>query len=538
VAILYVGSTRWTAVTAWAASTAYTVGDLRRQLAGVAAGSERVFRCTTAGTSGGTEPTWVITKGATTTSGGAVFTEVTGDEAFNSPNNFAAPHARLRHAFSWGAAGDTFYVSQAHAATEAAAVTLTSPGTAASPCIVLCIDDAQATATLTTGATETVTSTNSLNFAGFCNSDGVGYRGGSSGTAVLQFISPLPWYWWISNGHLRGLGTTGANGIIVGGTASTNDDMGLELNNVTVQTGAAGRSILIRANLKWRNTANAVDGTLPTNLFVCAVAFPGRVELRGVDLSALGVGRTLVDISAASSSKFLFLDCKLGALDAITTGANPGQGGTEVDVINSDSADTNFRYSRHRYQGTVTHETTVIRTGGASDGVTGFSRVLISSANSKFFAPQQGVWTYFWNSTVGSPVTCAMEVVNDGTILTDAQAWVEAEAVTTSGFPLGGFATDRAANILSTPANQTTSSEPWTTTGLGAPVFQVLSTTITPLEIGWIRMRTCLARPSTTLYVCPKVLANSTQYMTESGDIVNVAAGGGGGGSPSAYAFC
>ena len=62
----------WFAVTPWAATTAVAVGALRRQLAAPAVNSERVFVCTTAGTTGSTEPTWVITRGARTTAVGTV----------------------------------------------------------------------------------------------------------------------------------------------------------------------------------------------------------------------------------------------------------------------------------------------------------------------------------------------------------------------------------------------------------------------------------------------------------------------------------
>src|SRR5262245_12672372 len=89
----YVGSVQWTAVTSWAASTAYTVGQLRKQLAAPAAGSERVFVCRVAGTSGGTEPTWVTTRGATTADNTASWAEVTGRPALNADVTNTPPWA-------------------------------------------------------------------------------------------------------------------------------------------------------------------------------------------------------------------------------------------------------------------------------------------------------------------------------------------------------------------------------------------------------------------------------------------------------------
>ena len=53
------------AVSAWAASTAFAVGDIRRATTVQASGLW--FRCTTAGTSGSSEPSWATESGNTTT---------------------------------------------------------------------------------------------------------------------------------------------------------------------------------------------------------------------------------------------------------------------------------------------------------------------------------------------------------------------------------------------------------------------------------------------------------------------------------------
>lgn len=55
--------TQLTTTTAWAASTAYSVGDIRRAVAW----NDTLFECVVAGTSGGAEPTWSTTIGAETT---------------------------------------------------------------------------------------------------------------------------------------------------------------------------------------------------------------------------------------------------------------------------------------------------------------------------------------------------------------------------------------------------------------------------------------------------------------------------------------
>ena len=62
------------AYTAWAATTAFVVGDIRRATTLQASGL--VFRCTTAGTSGSTEPVWATDIGSTVTDDTVTWTAI------------------------------------------------------------------------------------------------------------------------------------------------------------------------------------------------------------------------------------------------------------------------------------------------------------------------------------------------------------------------------------------------------------------------------------------------------------------------------
>jgi lambda family phage minor tail protein L len=62
------------AVAAWAASTAFSVGDIRRATTDQASGL--FFRCTTAGTSGSSEPSWPTDIGSTITDNTCVWTAI------------------------------------------------------------------------------------------------------------------------------------------------------------------------------------------------------------------------------------------------------------------------------------------------------------------------------------------------------------------------------------------------------------------------------------------------------------------------------
>jgi hypothetical protein len=161
---------------------------------------------------------------------------------------------------------------------------------------------------------------------------------------------------------------------------------------------------------------------------------------------------------------------------------------------------------RHQYEGDVYSETTIVRTGGASNGTTPLSHKLVSSAARKFTAPLYGPDLVIWNAAVGSAKTATVEIVHDSvTNLTDAEVWLEVEYLGTSGFPMSLFASDRKADILATAADQTDSSEAWTTTGLTNPNTQKLSVTFTPQEIGVVRARVVLAKASATVYVDPLI---------------------------------
>ena len=89
--------------------------------------------------------------------------------------------------------------------------------------------------------------------------------------------------------------------------------------------------------------------------------------------------------------------------------------------------------------------------------------------------------------------------------MTDQQIWLEVQYLGTSGFPLGAFIDDAAADYLAVASNQTASSVAWTTTGLTNPNKQKLSVTFTPQEKGFIHAVVKVAMASKTVFICPKL---------------------------------
>ncbi len=144
---------------------------------------------------------------------------------------------------------------------------------------------------------------------------------------------------------------------------------------------------------------SAILGSLPTTLLNGTSLFSANTRITGVDLSALGSGKTLVDQNVdASDQEILFTDCKLGSSVAIGNELTARFGDIIVRAINCDSGDTNYRYYLSMYEGTVRSESTIVRTSGATDGTTSISRKMVSGANTKFYAPLRSDWMLFWDN--------------------------------------------------------------------------------------------------------------------------------------------
>jgi hypothetical protein len=176
-----------------------------------------------------------------------------------------------------------------------------------------------------------------------------------------------------------------------------------------------------------------------------------------------------------------------------------------VEFVNTDSSNTNYRYYRQTYNGIILEETTNVRTGGASNGTTSISRKLTSSAGACFVSPLELPCIATWNETAGSEITATVHIMTDNVTLTDAECWLEIEYLGNADYPVSSFANDRAASLLATPANQTTSTETWDETDIGTPVKQKLAVAFTPQMKGPVKARVMLAKASTTVYVCPKM---------------------------------
>jgi hypothetical protein len=451
-----------------------------------------------------------------------------GDDA-DDGSTWALAKATLAGAFAAAAAGDTIYVSHQHAENTAGALSLVSPGTAAAPCLVLCVNDGAAPPTaLATTATVSTDATFGANisFTKFCYYYGISFLAGvSASNARHIYIGTASDPWWIRFDSCKlKLMSTQASVIQISAAAASADDALCEWVNCEISFGNASNNIAVSAtHLIATGCTLDAAATLSTTLFITGQSH-SSINAKGCDLSPLAAGKSLVSVAGAGRHLIDFENCKLGSAVALTTGTIPGQGGAVVRLVNCDSADTQNRYQKTVYQGSIFSDTGCVRTGGATDGTTAVARKMVSSAATQFYSPLETDPIRIWNETVGSEITVECHVVTDNVTLTDAECWLEVEYQGTSGFPQSLFASDRSANILATPAAQTASTATWSGTvydALGTPVKQKLSVSFTPQEKGWVTCRVLVAKASTTVYVCPKV-----ELSTYSPSLVQMTPGG------------
>ena len=421
-----------------------------------------------------------------------------GSDADNG-TTWALAKATLSAGLSACAAGDRLFVSQAHA--EPSGSSLNSPGTLAAPVLVICGNDGAAppTAVATSGVvTGGVNFSNTLYVYGlsFISSGFCYFQQGSS--AVQRFES--------CKFETTNPGSGG--GFYSGGNNST---YLTEFINCTFKWGHANNVTAMAGYTRIVGGGAAAGSATPN---YCFGLFSDRsaadVDITAFDFSSLGSTVNIFGVGGGSG-RLTVRDSKLPAswTGSLVTGTIPCKG-QRFEMFNCDGADTNYRLWVEDYAGSVKQETTIVLTGGASDGTTPIAWKMTTSSSAKYPAivlesPELAVW----NDSVGAAVTATVEIVHDsqgagsGAAFQDDEVWLELVHLGTSGFPLGARLTDCKADVLASAANQASSSSTWTTTGLTTPVKQKLSVTFTPQEKGFVLARVVLAKASKTVYVDP-----------------------------------
>jgi hypothetical protein len=418
--------------------------------------------------------------------------------------DWANAFTTIAAAFTGGTAGDTFWVADDHAETQASAMTITAKGTMAAPSRVICVRRSggsvpPVSADLRTTGTITTTGANSITINGTtvaCNWYGLTFNGGTGAASTQIIIGANDIRHNFVSCNFKKLGTTATTAAFnFGGTRTR-----LTFDNCMFTFGNVGDGFTTGGRIIWENTpSGGVATALTTGMFV-SVTNPADIILRGIDLSTLAGSSTIVRALANPAMEITLINCKLGA--SVTVAATPTVLGPQVNLVNCDSGDTNYRTERYLYQGTMTTETTTVRTGGASDGTTTIAWKIVPTTNNERDFPFSTFPISIWNETVGSVTLTIEGTWAGGAVPTTADIWMEVEHLDTSGFPLSTITSFGPADVLAAGTNHTSSSETW---GAGGTTKFKMAATITPAEKGPISVTIKYAHTSNTVWIDPEI---------------------------------
>lgn len=433
-------------------------------------------------------------------------------------STWALADATLAASIVAAGAGGTSFVSDNHAETQASSLSIVSSGIPSNPAVILCVDDTgdpEPPTALAITAAITTTGASAMSIAGSFYCYGVTFNVGTGGTAAdfnfdlnnaddIQFFEKC----------IFKILTTNQNAQLIIGSNNNALNGKMVWKDVDILMSHTGSEILMYVNLHWIGGSWLSGGTIPTGgIFISGGNNRhDHLLVENVDLSQIGASSELVDVGNINGN-YIFRNCLLSAsLGGFTTGAFPGPSGAKVIIENCDSGDTNYKFEHISYEGNVREETTIIRTGGASDSDTGFSMEMVSSANTAYpLIPLESLEIPVRIDSVGSSLAITVEIVHDsqgsgaGSDLQDDEIGLHVSFSDTLNSTQYTLNTSEKADYLAAATDYANSSETWTTTGLTTPVKQTLTVTMTPEEKGYYVIKVLLYKASSTVFVCPKV---------------------------------
>lgn len=450
----------------------------------------------------------------------------TGSDA-NSGATWALAKATLTAALTAAGTNGTVYVSQAHSEVLAANTSYSIPD----GCRVLGVNDsAEPPTTLVSaadathpvisgdnGATTYLITLNSGNgslVSGIEFTSGANYTGSTS-TILFDSVNTVGAHLWNKCKFTYG-GASGAGGFQAGyggGRARHH-----YFSNCILSF--ASSSMRIRqqgGNIYFNNLVLA--GTAPSILLDLSFAnSDARLYIENSDLSSIS---TLANVASTENyAAALFSRCPVKSGVVLTSGARTRPNATPVQMHLCDSTNTNYRIWEDYGTGSIINETTIIKTGGASDGTTTYS-LKCSTTSVAFYpitlleVPVMPVWI----DTIGSPVTITVDFVHDTAVAAGQGAgtsfafrndeiWMEGAYMGSSLYPIGTYTSNAVADVLTTPSDQPSSSATWTTTGMTTPVKQKLTLTFTPQMKGYFVPKVKIAKASKVIYIDPKAVVS------------------------------
>lgn len=409
------------------------------------------------------------------------------------------------------AVGDDIWIAATHSEVAASAVTYAFPGTNASPnrCIAASTASGNAppiSSDLVSSATPSVASSTGggIILSGDVYFRGVVFNGGSStGTGGVTACNTGGNFQKFELCSINKVGTGAGGSISFGGGAT-----GVWLYNSSISFGSTSDVLTIRGRHLWQNGSITAGAAVPSPLFSNTAA--GTFVIEGVDLSA--ITGTLCPNNTSGPQTFYFKDCKLNAGVSVlpaTSITTFGLVSNEAYVVRCDSGATTYRQEKHNYCADLIQNTSITRSGGATDGTTPISWQITTTANAKWYNNFQSFPISMWNSTVGVPVTVVIHATSNlaaGAFPNNDDIWIEVEYLGSSSTPLGSFSTNTISNVLATNAAYTSDGATWANAPAGG-TFK-MSVTVTPQMAGPITVYVRCAKVSTIFYVDPLIASS------------------------------
>ena len=221
------------------------------------------------------------------------------------------------------------------------------------------------------------------------------------------------------------------------------------------------------------------------------------------DLSGKTFTNLLTVASNVNPSNMVVQNCRIPGLLGWITGTLGAYGAQKLSVYNTDLADTHINFREQDYSGTVETDAATYKTGGAQQAdSTNFSWKMGGSTSASLLYPLRSPELALWNTVTALSQTATVEILRDNvTALKDNEVWLEVTYYYFSGYPLARTISDRVPTVIDSPANQTTSTVAWINS-MSNPNKQKLVVSFTAQEVGYVKIRVCLAT-NTTIYVDP-----------------------------------
>jgi hypothetical protein len=464
----------------------------------------KILVCTVSGTVSGGEPARAAytTTGATTTDNAATW--VTLKDSSNHFSSWSTPHARLGNAVTWSqnaSTGFNLFVASDHSEATASSLNISFNNLSTTTTqFVYCVNKSNVpptSANVTTGATLTgaTAAGSTLSWGGFKALNGLTIVGGGGANATGPTMQGSGEYYNCtftlnSPGSAQSYFPGSGLGVSVA-----------DYYNCTFNFNNAGDVISYNNSAFIARYFNCTfAGTVPTTLHSGNGTGTNYILMQGCDLSFMGAGKTIVGSGASANA--VIQDCKLGS--GVTLQGAPTISQLQPVLLNvrADSAADSYRQEKWNSRGSQVVETTIVRTGGASDGTTGISWKIVTTANPIWNTPFECIPIAIWNSnTAGTHTVTVFGIWGGGAVPNNDQIWADVEYLGTASFPQGVLATATKVNGLASGAALGTDTSTW---GGSTTPFKI-TVSITPTMIGYLNIVVKAATASTTFYIDPAV---------------------------------